>query len=128
MTTKRKLIVTDPHDLADKLFKIQAEISAFEEPLKALKEKEQVLRLDMLGALKAGRLDTFRDNTIPLTFTRTYRNSLEVVDFEKALGWALENNCAKVDTVKANSVLKGAGALPKGFSQKEMESLSIRTI
>ncbi len=128
MTTKRKIKATDPHDIADKLFKLRGEILAFEEPLKALKIKEEELRDQMLLSLKESRLDTFRDDMIPLTFTRTYRNSLEVVDFEKALGWALENNCAKVDVVAANKALKGAGALPKGFSQRETESLSIRTI
>lgn len=125
---RNKITPLDPHDLADKLFKIREEIAAYQDVLKPLEEKEEILRADMLTALKRDRLDTFRDDNVPLTFTRVYRASLGVTNEAKALKWAIENKCAKVDTVKANTALKGKGALPDGFEQKSTESLQVRTV
>ena len=123
---KRKLAALDPHEIADRLFKIREEISAFEDSVKPLKEKEENLRTDMLTALKEQRLDTFRDENVPLTFTRSFRSSLEITDLFNAMDWAIVNECAKVDTIAANKKLKGVGALPKGFGYKETEYLSIK--
>ena len=127
---KKNIAGLEPHILADKLFRIREEISAFRESLKPLEDKEEALRADMLTALKEQRLDSFRDEDVPLTFVRTYRSSVGITEGKEteALKWALEHNCAKVDTIKAASTLRGAGALPVGFEQKETESLQIRTI
>lgn len=125
---KTKKIAANPHDIADKLYKIREEIAAFEASMKPLKEKEEALRTDMLASLKENRMDSFRDDNIPLTFTRAYRSSLEITDPFLALDWAIANECAKVDTIAANKKLKGAGALPKGFGQKETEYLTIKNI
>ena|SRR3990167_10312872 len=125
---KKKIVQLNPHLIADKLFKIKSEIQAFEDSIKPLKEKEENLRTDMLTALKESRMDSFRDDNVPLTFTRAYRSSLEITDAFHAMDWAIVNECAKVDTIAANKKLKGAGALPKGFGYKETEYLTIKTI
>ena len=125
---KKKIAALNPHEIASKLYKLREEIAAFDDSIKPLKEKEETLRTDMLTALKEQRLDSFRDENVPLTFTRAYRSSLEITDAFHAMDWAITNECAKVDTIAANKKLKGVGALPKGFDYKETEYLTVKTI
>ncbi len=113
------------HQLADLLFENKAAQDKFQEILKPLKEAEDDLRAAMLKQLQANRLDSFRSETSGFTYTRAYRASLEVTDEEKALKWAVKNNCAKVNTTEANKLLRGAGALPEGFQQSETCYLTI---
>ena len=113
----------DPLQLADKLFKISAEISAYEDGLKPLKEKRERLREEMLGALRSARMNSIGTDK-GVVYSRAFRSSLTISDPQKAMGWAVEHECAKVDTVKASKLLRGAGAIPDGFDYKETEYLA----
>jgi hypothetical protein len=116
---------TKLQQIADQLYKLREEIDAFEAPIKPMKAKEDELREEMLAELRRVRLESFRTED-GLSYVRAYRASLTVTDPAAALAWAVERQCAKVDTLKAAKLLKGAGALPEGFEQKETEYLSIR--
>ena len=126
MVTKNKIKILDPNQLADRLQKIDNEIAAYEAPLKDLKEKKELVREQLLHALKDNHLDGIKteDGT---TFTRAYRKGYDIVDEKKAISWAVENDCAKVDSVKLGKKLNGNGeAIPAGFEFKSTEYLSVR--
>ncbi len=113
------------NEIADALYsnaQAQEKVSLM---LKPLKIEEENLREEMMSALKKNKLTSFKSDVTGSAYTRAYRASLEVVDGEKALKWALKNDSVKIDTTKANKLLKGAGALPEGFEQKETEYLTI---
>ncbi len=124
---KKKLSIGDPIELSEKLFKIRQEIAAWEEQVKPLKEKEDELRQSMLEALKSHRMQSLETER-GITYTRASRATLGILDPKKAMVWALSNDCAKVDTVKAGKMLKGAGALPDGFEEKFTDYLQVTGI
>lgn len=120
---KKTLINPNPDTIADKLYKISFEISGYEEGLKALKDKRDRLKEEMLGAFRHYQMASVVTKH-GVTYRRAFRASLAVSNPAKALSWATEHNCVKVDTLKAGSILKGSGALPEGFEQKETEYLT----
>lgn len=120
----RKIVLPRMDVLAEKLVNIEAEMLAFSEPLAQLKLRKEQIRAELLEALKAHRADSFRTES-GATFSRAYRASLTVTDPIQALDWAVREGCAKVDIVAVNKALKGAGALPEGFEQKETEYLRV---
>lgn len=121
---KNKLVLPDYRGIAEQIIAIENEIQAFEEPVKQLKLRKEELRERMIHALKENRLNSFQTES-DVGFSLAYRSSLEITDEKKALEWGFINQCIKVDTVKANRVLKGAGALPEGFVQAETEHLVV---
>lgn len=123
MATKKVVTMGDPVQIADKIYKISVEIAAYEDGLKPLKDKRDRLKEEMLGVLRGAGIKQFGTDT-GVVYSRAFRSSLTVSDPDKALKWALGNECARVDTVKASKVLKGAGAVPEGFDYKETEYLS----
>lgn len=123
----KRLSIGSPLQIAEKLFKIRQEIAAFMEPIKALEEKEEKLRVEMLESLKANKMDALKTDR-GVSYARASRAKLEITDPKKALDWALANNCAKVDTTKAASSLKGKGALPEGFEETFTDYLQVTGI
>jgi len=108
MSTKTKEISTVT--IATELFAVQEE--------KALVEaREKELKDVLLGQLKAQGVGFVRlDNGT--SFTRSHRETLEVVDEAKAQKWAEDNNCYKIDTTKAWRILRREMKLPKFFARK----------
>ncbi len=112
------------NEIAAQLLENQQEQDHIKELLVPLLEDEDRLREAMVEALKKSRIPSFRSDN-GFTYTRAFRASLGITDEAKALKWAIKNKCAKVDTPSANKLLKGAGALPEGFEQRETEYLTI---
>lgn len=120
---KKVLRGPNPDIIAEKLYKISFEIDGYEEGLRTLKDKRERLKEEMLGAFRHYKMASVVTKH-GVTYRRSFRASLAVSDPKKALAWATENRCVKVDTTKAASLLKGTGALPEGFEQKETEFIS----
>lgn len=120
---KKTLTNQNPDSIAERLYRISFEIDGYEEGLRSLKEKRERLKEEMLGAFRTYQMASVVTKH-GVTYRRAFRASLAVSNPAKALSWATEHNCVKVDTVKAGSLLKGAGALPEGFEQKETEYLT----
>ncbi len=112
-------------EIAAQLLENQQAQDHIKETLVPLLEDEDRLREAMVDALKKSRIPSFRSEATGHTYTRAFRASLGITDEAKALKWAIKNKCAKVDTSSANKLLKGSGALPEGFEQRETEYLTI---
>lgn len=113
------------NEIADALYENMEAQERIKEMLLPLKDTEAQLREDMMTVLKKNKLTSFKSDVTGSAYTRAYRASLGITDEEKALKWAIEQKCVKVDTTEANKLLKGSGALPEGFEQKETEYLTI---
>src|SRR5437588_799311 len=113
--------------LASELQDVRGEIAAFEESMRPLKDREEELRERMLAALKKDRLSSFKTED-GMAYVRAFRTSYAITDPAKALAWANENGCAKVDTAKLSKALRGnAQAIPDGFDYSETEYLTIKS-
>lgn len=96
--------------LATQLLVVQEEKAVIEKREKELKDA-------LLASLKAQGVGFVRlDNGT--SFTRSHRETLEIVDEAKAQKWAEDNNCYKIDTTKAWKILRREMKLPKFFARK----------
>ncbi len=122
MTTKKKLLKSDPNILAEKLIDVENELLAIEESKRPLVARKEELREEILSSLKTNNLNSIETHQ-GITFSRAYRASLSISNPDAALKWALAHDCATVDKIRANKALRGGGALPEGFEQTETEYL-----
>lgn len=116
------------NEIAYAILSVQRESDGLREKLKGLDEQEEILREQMLAGLKEERMKSYRDEQTPLTFSRITRSSLAVTNVRKALKWAVGRSCISVDTKRAAILLRGTGALPEGFEQREVEYLSVKPV
>lgn len=130
MARAKKLAVYTPAEVADKLFRIKEEISAIEDSVKPLKEKEEILRLAMIEAIRAARLPDgrYRDNGTGINYTAIIRFTPKVVNLKLAQKWAQAQDCMRIDLVKAKKLLDGSGALPEGWEAERTDYLTITGI
>ncbi len=119
MRNKRKLYT--PIEIAERLLEVERNLAAIELSKQPLMEQKEKLRKEMLTTLQVNRLEALETGGV--TFTRAFRASLSISNPSAALEWAIAHDCAKVELVKANKVLRGLGALPVGFEQEETEYL-----
>lgn len=120
-----KLSIGSPLQLAEKLFKIRSEIEAFMEPVEKLKVKEEKLRTEMLESLKANKMDSLKTER-GINYVRADKPMKFIIkDKEKALAWAIENHCAKIDVTETKAKLAGTGALPD-FFEEEYQGQTLR--
>lgn len=121
---KAKLAIKRPVEIAEKIVAVSREIAAFEEQIKPIKAKRDELRQEMLESLRANRVESI-STAYGVNFTRATRSSLTVTDPAAAKTWCLANGCIRPDLIQATKLLKGTGALPKGFEDKFTDYLSI---
>lgn len=107
---KTKAVQISPaKTLATELFDVLKE--------KALIEKrEEQLRGALLTSLKEQGVGYVRLDS-GTSFTRSHRETLKVVDEEKARAWAEEHYCLKIDTAKAMKILRRELKMPKFFTR-----------
>jgi hypothetical protein len=91
-------------------------------PLEATIEelREELLEEMKLTAMRDLKLETGE------MFVRSERVSFKVLNEQRALDWAKEHNALKLDTTKANKLLKREFNLPAGFEEQRTEYLSVR--
>ncbi len=123
MATKKPRKSEDPADIAIRLIDTENQLRAIEESKAPLLLRKAELREQMLISLKEHHLASL-ETVQGVTFSRAFRASLLIANPLAALDWAIAHDCAVVDKVLANKLLKGAGALPEGFEHKETEYLS----
>jgi len=124
MKTMKNRLKT-PQEIAEQLIDTERQLAAIEESKTPLMKRKEQLRTEMLSALQINRLHALETSN-GITFTRAFRASLTISEPVAALRWATAHDCVKIDTVAVAKALRGAGALPSGFSQEETEYLSVR--
>lgn len=115
--------------LAEALKSVREDISEIElGTLYALKQEEFKIREDLLKELKVTGLGNIKLESGEI-FTKAIRTSFSVTDTQKAHDWAAEKGLvvAKIDTVKANKVLKRELTVPEGFERVDTEYLQVRS-
>jgi DNA repair ATPase RecN len=114
---------------AQQLWEIERQIKEIEEQTKAqtapLDEQRAKLRGDLLASLKKSRLKSVKVESGEM-FVRTVRAKFEITNEERALEWAQENNCVRIDKTRANSILLRTPEVPDGFEQRDEEHLTIK--
>lgn len=104
---KKELIKVSTPTIAMELKTIQAQKEAIEVEEKRLKGL-------LIKSLKEQHVKSVRleDGTI---YTRSHRETLKAKDEAKAMEWATQNFCLKIDTTRATKILRRAMKLPKFF-------------
>ena len=117
----------------DKIRKLATALQSAEAVIKELKAQMepyeasvQAYREEILAELKKTRLTTYKGED-GISYSRVFRSKIIVTSLPEALQWAQSNDCVKVDTVKAQALLKGAGALPEGIGYEETENLRVNS-
>lgn len=110
--------------ISDALRSAQDVVVELTTQMEPYEQQIQVLRRELLAELKKSRITTYKSEE-GTSYSRVYRSKLVVTSLPEALIWAETFHCLKVDTGKAQSVLKGQGALPVGLGYEETESLRV---
>ena len=113
-----------PADIALTLRSVVDKQKKIKETLKPLEEQEDKLREAMIQSLNENHLSSASiDNYI---YTRETKTTFRVLDENKALEFAKEKNCLKIDMPAINSILLHTISPVDGFEQKDTPFLSIR--
>lgn len=115
--------------LAEQLKQLKLDIAEIEEgALADLKAKEATVREQILNELKVTGLGNIRLESGEV-FTRSFKTSFTIIDPALAMAWGAEKGLVvtKLDTAKANKLLKRELSLPDGFERVDTEYLTVRS-
>lgn len=118
------------HEAAEDLYELEAEIKLTDEKYEKRMEKKREYasqaREKLLAMMQEARQKHVDVSESQFVYVRVPKTSFEVVDEVLAMKWAKKEGLLRIDKTAANKVLLRMVKTPKGFEERQSESLTLK--